>query len=99
MGLTKAGISSGEYVGGKAGIFVRVIFFFKGSLESSERSEDTGRWVLDREKATVSELKVSVISPHSESVRIVTSFRTFGKLVTNFLIWENKSNNVHITEL
>lgn len=79
MGLTKAGISSGEYVGGKAGIFVRVIFFFfKGSLESSERSEDTGRWVLDREKATVSELKVSVISPHSESVRIVTSFRTFG---------------------
>ena len=40
--------------------------------------------MLDREKATVSELKVSVISPHSESVRIVTSFRTFGKLVTNF---------------
>ena len=85
MCLTKAGISSGDYVGGKAGTFVKEsFFFFKGSLESSERSEDTGRWVLDREKVTVSGLKVSVISPHRESVRIVTSFRTFGKLVTNF---------------
>lgn len=83
MCLTKAGISSGEYVGGKAGTFVRVIFL-KGSLDSSERTEDTGRWVLDREKATVSELKVSVTSPYSESVRIMTSFRTLGKLVTKF---------------